>query len=222
MPPGWCAVHPVRCGETPKPQQPKAVPAAPAKDTPATDTPAKGAVAPENVDDPADPGDPADPAAPGDPEDPGLGGGHPALGGGHPALASPAPMTVDPPVTHPGGTVQINTGTDCPGTTVTSPVLPDPVQLPPGGTGGQLTVPVGAAPGTYPVTATCQGHPVAVGTVTVADPAAPAAGGGFKDGRGRPEPGLAGYGALALTGGAAGTAVVRLVRRRRGRAANGA
>ncbi|WP_405021085.1 hypothetical protein OHV05_33545 [Kitasatospora sp. NBC_00070] len=160
-----------------------------------------------------------DPADPADPGGPGAAGPVPAAA----VPPAPVPMTVDPPTTHPGGTVLVNIGTPCPdgGVTLSSPAVPAPVQLPPGSPGGQLVLPADLPPGTYPVTATCQGRPVTAGTVTVVAPAAPATGGG---GGSRPvggPPTLAGYGAIALTGGAVGAAALRLLRHRRGRAAGG-
>ncbi|WP_405015757.1 hypothetical protein OHV05_00630 [Kitasatospora sp. NBC_00070] len=122
--------------------------------------------------------------------------------------------------------MHIHTGAPCPGGTETasSPAFAAPVPLGPDSPGGLATVPANATPGTYPVTATCAGDPVATGSIVIADPAAPAAGGGWGAGAGPADAALvlAGYGALMLTGGAGTAAALRLVRRKLGGAVAGA
>ncbi|MFE4516954.1 hypothetical protein ACFRMQ_22480 [Kitasatospora sp. NPDC056783] len=106
--------------------------------------------------------------------------------------------------------------------TAVSPAFAAAVLLSPSSPAGEAVILPTVAPGSYPITATCGGVTVAVGTVTIAPATALPAGGGWgadRDDVGPAVAAVAAYGVLALTGGVATVAALRRVRRRIGRRA---
>jgi hypothetical protein len=145
---------------------------------------------------------------------------------GHGAKA--AVISVDPSVTHPGGSIDLRTFADCgaggPGS-ITSPAFAGSVPLTTATDGGLYAegpVARDTKPGTYPVLELCGSKAVAAGTVTVVRAVAPETGGGWGatreaaalTGAGTLPGGAAGSGALALTGAAALSGLYYLLRRR--------